>query len=647
MKKGLVYTNENCVGCNKCIRACSCMGAMVAGVDAEGNNTIEVNGDKCISCGACFDFCEHNARSFDDDTEEFFAALKRGEKISILITPAFLANYPKEYESVLGGLKALGANRLISVSFGADICTWAYINYIVKNDFLGGISQPCPAVVGYIEKYVPSLIPKLMPIQSPVMCTAVYAKKHMGVTEKMALISPCIAKKEEITSKRGKGLIQYNVSFSHLMEYCRKNRISGPSAKDEIEYGLGSIYPMPGGLKENVYWFLGEDAFVRQVEGEGHMYHYLEQNKERIAKGNTPYLFIDALNCAQGCLYGTATEPLKNATDDVLMEMMRIKQASKNDKYKNTWSRKLTPKQRLAQLNKQFSNLRLEDYVCEYEDKSSVCKYAKPDKAELDAIYTDMQKTSVAERSINCGCCGYDTCELMATAIYNGFNHKENCIHYVKGQVEIEKSKALSLADDINIEKQNIAKQQEEMITTINSINKRFDVVYTALDEMSKGNENNAKDSSSIAEDMVMVTNFSREFNESTQRITQLIKELSDNNQEIIDVATQTNLLALNASIEAARAGEAGRGFAVVASEINTLASTSSGTAQRSTESQGKILDALSLIQRDAEKLDEVVKNINKKTENLASASQEISVQNEVVISETKEVKSSLHNLVK
>lgn len=647
MKRGLVYTNENCVGCNKCIRACSCMGAMVADVDEQGNNIIGVDGEKCISCGACFDACEHNARTFDDDTEEFFEALKRGEKISILITPAFLANYPKEYESVLGGLKSLGANRLISVSFGADICTWAYINYIVKNNFLGGISQPCPAVVGYIEKYVPSLIPKLMPIQSPVMCTAVYAQKHMGVTEKMALISPCIAKKEEITSKRGKGLIQYNVSFAHLMEYCRKNNISGPSAKDEIEYGLGSIYPMPGGLKENVYWFLGEDAFVRQVEGEGHMYHYLEHNKERIAKGDTPYLFIDALNCAQGCLYGTATEHSKNATDDVIMEMMRIKQASKNDKFKDTWSRKLTPKQRLAQLNRQFSGLRLEDYVCEYEDKSSVCKYEKPNQAQLDVIFNDMQKNTQAARSINCGCCGYDTCELMATAIHNGFNHKENCIHYVKGQVEVEKTKALSLADEVSNEKQIISEQQEEMLATIESINKRFDVVYTALDQMSKGNEDNAKGSSSIADDMVLVANFSREFNESTKRITELVSELDENNQEIMNVASQTNLLALNASIEAARAGEAGRGFAVVAGEINTLAGTSSGTAQRSTESQGKIVEALSSIQQGAEKLSEVVKDINKKTEALASASKEISAQNDVVISETKEVKNSLQSLIK
>ena len=45
---------------------------------------------------------------------------------------------------------------------------------------------------------------------------------------------------------------------------------------------------MPGGLKENVYWFLGEDVFIRQIEGEKHMYHYLEREKERIAKGETP-----------------------------------------------------------------------------------------------------------------------------------------------------------------------------------------------------------------------------------------------------------------------------------------------------------------------------------------------------------------------
>ena len=60
----------------------------------------KVNKEYCIGCGACFDVCEHNAREFNDDTERFFADLKRGEKISILLAPAFKANYPNEYESV-------------------------------------------------------------------------------------------------------------------------------------------------------------------------------------------------------------------------------------------------------------------------------------------------------------------------------------------------------------------------------------------------------------------------------------------------------------------------------------------------------------------------------------------------------------------
>ncbi|MBD5544203.1 MAG: 4Fe-4S binding protein [Lachnospiraceae bacterium] len=642
---GLVRTNDNCVGCNKCIGVCSCMGAMVARDSADGKNVIEVDGNKCIACGACFDACEHDAREFSDDTEEFFEALKRGEKISILIAPAFLANYPEEYESVLGGLKKLGVNRMISVSFGADITTWGYLNYVQKYHFTGGISQPCPAVVSYIERYVPELIPKLFPVQSPMMCAAIYANKTMGVRDKLAFISPCIAKKEEITSKRGKGLISYNVTFDHLMKYARSHNITGQSCKDEIEYGLGSIYPMPGGLKENVYWFLGEDAYIRQCEGEGHLYHYLEANKDRLAKGNTPYLFVDVLNCAQGCLYGTGTEAAKNATDDVLMEVMRIKEASKNDKFRHTWSRKLSPAQRLKFLNKQFAHLDLNDYLCEYTDMSSGCAYEKPTKAQLDAVFNDMGKTTELSRKINCSCCGYETCEIMATAIHNGFNHKGNCIHYVKGQVEAEKNNALELAAQVEEEKGVIKQQQELILRTVSGIDERFNAVYFAVDEMAKGNESSAHECTDISRHMMAVSEFCSKLGESTQSINSLIMELTANNKEIMSVANQTNLLALNASIEAARAGEAGKGFAVVADEINQLAASSNSTANRSGKSQEKIMEAIERIQNDTKKLSEIVVEINEKIANLAASSQEIAASNDIILEATANVKSSLKEL--
>ena len=433
IEKGLVYTNDKCIGCNKCIRACSCIGACVSTEpDENGNSRIMVDGGLCVACGACFDICEHNARDFIDDTERFFEDLKAGEKISLLVAPSFPANYPDTYAKVFGKLKELGVNRIISVSFGADITTWGYINYIQKHDFIGGISQPCPAVVGYIERYMPDLLPKLFPVQSPLMCAAIYARKELGITDKLAFISPCIAKKLEIDDADNHGYVQYNVTFTHLMEYVEKHNLYGEPCRDEIEYGLGSIYPMPGGLKENVLWLLGQDAFIRQVEGEKRLFHYLERNRELLRDGKTPFLFVDALNCENGCICGTGTDMSLSSTDYSLYHLHDIKEAVEKDTAGSAWSKYATPEERLACLNKQFEHLKLEDYLRTYTDRSAQCSLRIPDPEELEIIFLEMNKTDEASRHINCSCCGYDSCTEMAIAIHNGFNHKENCIHYLK-----------------------------------------------------------------------------------------------------------------------------------------------------------------------------------------------------------------------
>ncbi len=433
IEQGLVYTNDKCIGCNKCIRTCSCIGACVSTEpDANGNSRIMVDGSLCVACGACFDVCEHNARDFTDDTERFFEDLKAGEKISLLVAPSFPANYPDTYLKIFGKLKELGVNRIISVSFGADITTWGYINYIQQNGFIGGISQPCPAVVGYIERYLPDLLPKLFPVQSPLMCAAVYARKELGITDKFAFISPCIAKKMEIDDPNTHGAVSYNVTFTHLIDYAEKHQLYGDPCPDEIEYGLGSIYPMPGGLKENVLWLLGRDAFIRQIEGEKRLFHYLEKSRELLRDGKTPFLFVDALNCEKGCICGTGTELTLSDTDFSLYHLHEIEEAVKKNTSGSAWSKFATPEERLVCLNKQFEHLKLGDYLRAYTDRSSQCTLRIPDPEELEIIFLEMNKTDEASRHINCSCCGYDSCTDMATAIHNGFNHRENCIHYLK-----------------------------------------------------------------------------------------------------------------------------------------------------------------------------------------------------------------------
>lgn len=644
-QNSLVFTNDNCIGCNRCISVCSCIGACIA-EEKDGKKRIAVNPDKCVACGACFDACEHLAREYLDDTERFFEDLKKGEKISILIAPAFRANYPNEYERVLGGLKQLGVNRMINVSFGADITTWGYLNYINQYDFKGGISQPCPAVVGYIERYIPSLIPKLFPVQSPVMCAAIYAKKEMGVTDKLAFISPCIAKKQEIDDPNNGGYISYNVTFDHLMKYIKEHKISGQNCTDEIEYGLGSIYPTPGGLKENVYWFLGESVFIRQIEGEKHMYEYLEKNKNKIAEDKTPYLFIDALNCGQGCLYGTGIEPEKEENDDALYALLKIREECKKDKGMNAWAKKLSPKQRLKKLNKQFEHLKLEDYLRKYTDRSAQCTHQMPDERQLEEVFASMNKTTKESRGINCAACGYNTCKEMAVAIFNGFNNKENCVHYIKHEVEVEKEKAKELATEIESKKELLEEQHQRILDTIGVINEEFATLYQSVDDMAAGNENNANESTGISGDMQDVFTFCEKLGTAMDEIAELLKELTRNNEEVVSIASQTNLLALNASIEAARAGEAGRGFAVVADEINNLATNSRDTANKSNESQTEILQSVASIADDTQKLMEIVHAVNDRTQNLAASAEEIAASTQVILDAANHVKESLKSLV-
>lgn len=480
-KKGLVFTNDNCVGCNKCIASCSCIGACVSTeADESGNSRIVVDPERCIACGACFDACEHKARGFADDTKAFFDDLSKGENISILIAPAFRANYPEEYGTVLGVLKSLGVKRMINVAFGADITTWGYINYIKQYGFKGGISQPCPAVVSYIEKYHPELIPRLFPVQSPLMCAATYVKDKMGITDRLAFISPCIAKKLEIDDPNNHGLVSYNVTFAHLMNYIKDNNLSAEPATDEVEYGLGSYYPTPGGLMENVRWLVGDEAFIREIGGEKRLYAYLRENSHSIANGENPFLFYDALNCENGCICGTAVETERSEGDKALINLLNIREGVKTEE-DGAWSKHLSPAERLERLNKQFEDLNLSDYLREYTDRSEQCRYTIPNTKELDRIYRSMRKDDDESRKINCSSCGYDTCYDMACAIHNGFNHRDNCVYYLKKEVEDEKERLLYQATHDDLLEIWNRKSAVSLLTDIMSETTEFSVVIADI----------------------------------------------------------------------------------------------------------------------------------------------------------------------
>lgn len=424
MDKGLVFTNDNCIGCNKCVRICCSFGASVSH-NNPAHNSICINSDRCINCGACIDVCTHEARDYYDDTEQLFEDLKNGESVSLVIAPAFEAKYPKEFKKILGILKSLGVKRILPVALGADICTWAYIKMITEKGYTGYISTPCPVVVSYIEHWKPELISRLMPVKSPMMCAATYYRKVMGITDKLAFIGPCIGKRSEI--EKYPDLVQYIITFPKLFDYVAKHDMQAEETFEGLDAGLGTYYPAPGGLADNVKWFLGDDVPVRVVSGKTYLYQRIDKTKYRFAANKVPYALIDALNCREGCIEGTAK--IYDSDEEVgLSEINTIRTKSKQDNPDSPWSSKLTCEQRLANLNRKFADLDINDYLTEFTDRSSSCFVSYPTEEEADKIFISMHKETEESRNINCSACGYESCRDMMIAIHNRFNTRHNCV---------------------------------------------------------------------------------------------------------------------------------------------------------------------------------------------------------------------------
>ncbi len=618
----LIYTNESCTGCNKCVRVCP---TLVSNIAQEGK--IYVNRESCVACGACLEACGHDARDYYDDTEQFFSDLKAGKKLSVIIAPAFLANYPKEYKRVLGYLKSLGVNHIYSVSFGADITTWGYLKYITENHFIGGISQPCPAIVEYVEKYIPELLSRMMPVQSPMMCMAIYIKKYLKISDDLAFISPCIAKKIEISDKNNHGYVKYNVTFLKLMQHIGKNYINSPEYSDELEYGLGSLYPMPGGLRENVEHFLGKGQVVRQVEGEKEAYRFLDGYLKRVKNKAELPLLVDVLNCSKGCIYGPATDPAKN-TDDVLLTLCKMRDADHaqiqekgifHKKSKSPWVKQGTPKERLANLMDAFKELNLSDFIRKY-DTSKALKVKEPSEQELQSIYESMLKTTQLKQNINCGACGYDTCKDMAYAVYNKVNAKENCIHYIKELAENESQKL----EKVNKEQ---SMEHENRMHKIDAIRGQFVTLSNAVAELNDANEASANEATDLAGKLNDISKFCYSLEDSLASILNFIDIYKNTSESIVNIANKTNLLSLNASIEAARAGEQGKGFAVVAEQIRSL-SASIKTLIVKDNQQAE--ETIPMVDESVNAIKELIENINHMSDRIATIaanSEEIAAQ--------------------
>ena len=432
----LLFTlKDRCRVCYTCVRECPAKAIKII------NGQAEVLIERCIGCGNCTKVCSQGAKVYSLSGMQVAGMLEEPGRIAAIVAPSFPAEFTEieNHRYFVGMMKKLGFDHVFEVGFGADLVALEYKKILESNDGKRYISTDCPAIVNYIRQYHPDIVPSLAGIVSPMVAMSRVVRKKLGNDIKIVFAGPCVAKKEESDE------IDEVITFAELRKMFRERNIepenSTPSEFDGPLAGKGAVFPISRGLLQTVD--IKDNAFEgRIIVAEGRA-DFQEAIKEFEA-GLISDHHLELL-CCEGCIMGPGMSEggrhyvRRSFVSNYVRE--KIKTCDRKQ-----WEKSI----------EEFGSL---DLACEFT----------PDDQRLpipsvDQIKRELEKMGKfdARDFLNCGACGYETCEEHAIAIIEGLAEVEMCLPMTIDKLH-NSINDLAVTNEKLVSVQQALKQSEKM----------------------------------------------------------------------------------------------------------------------------------------------------------------------------------------
>jgi Na+-translocating ferredoxin:NAD+ oxidoreductase RNF subunit RnfB len=414
------YDKAACIGGASCLKVCPTLAIRIKNGKAVRKEAL------CIGCGECIRVCQEAAVKAATGN---LNRLSKDEISVALVTPVLYAQFPDVMpEDILMGLRALGFQHTVDMSYFLEMFQYATEEFIVRNKTGRQspwplISPVCPVVIRLIAFKFPSLMPHVLPLLRPVDLMARDVKQRIvqeyGVSEekvRLYYINPCPTKRGPVgpTASGRKddtsiaiGINDIYADLLHHIEHMQ-DADQPPYSKIRFDFeychtGNGPMWGLSGGEIADMNI---ENSLA--VSGIDETITYLE----KIEMGLFSNLeYIELRTCREGCLGGPLTAIDKYLAKSSVHKMIKMLGLG----------RRLSRGKILRQYEKG-------QFLTDKNPGKLIQEFGSRRKPM--SIETVQKVDEILERikGHDCSVCGAPTCRTLAEDVVNGEASLDECL---------------------------------------------------------------------------------------------------------------------------------------------------------------------------------------------------------------------------